>query len=362
MIFLISATAALISAGLTPLIAKIALRLGVVDDPAIQPARRLHTMPVPLLGGVAIWVTIVAGIVAYGFVGNSLNAGYIARRQLVGLLAGSTLLMIGGYLDDRYRLTPKRSIVFPILAVLVVIMSGVGVNFITNPLGGVWRIDGWKISLNVFSILPITFSVGSVCLTFAWLMGMMYTTKLLDGLDGLVSGITVIGAFTLAALSLTSAVHQPDTALLAALTAGAWLGFLVHNLAPARIFLGEGGALLAGYMIGTMAIIAGGKIATALLVIGVPALDVGWVIARRVLWERRSFALPDRKHLHFRLLDVGLTIRQTVAVFWLSSAIFGLAAILLQSRGKLVALLILASLMALGGLSLVLISTKRQRA
>ncbi|MEK7391817.1 MAG: undecaprenyl/decaprenyl-phosphate alpha-N-acetylglucosaminyl 1-phosphate transferase, partial [Fibrobacterota bacterium] len=127
--------------------------------------------------------------------------------------------------------------------------------------------------------------------------------------------------------------------------AGSMLGFLVWNFYPAKIFLGEGGSLFAGFMLGVLAVIAGGKIAIALLVIGLPALDLVWIIFRRVFWERHSLALADRKHLHFRLLDLGLTERQAVLLLYLFAVLFGGVALFLPSREKLVALGILIVLM-----------------
>ena len=130
---------------------------------------------------------------------------------------------------------------------------------------------------------------------------------------------------------------------------------------PASIFLGEGGALYAGFMLGIMAIIAGGKIATTLLVVGIPLFDVAWVILRRLVWENRSPATADRKHLHFRLLDAGLSPRQAVLVFYAASAIFGGSAVFLRSRGKLIALLVLILLMvAVAGVTIKTSSRRRQ--
>ncbi|MEK7164383.1 MAG: MraY family glycosyltransferase, partial [Patescibacteria group bacterium] len=190
-----------------------------------------------------------------------------------------------------------------------------------------WRVGSFLILADSFTVL--------------WLLGTMYTTKLLDGLDGLVSGITVISAFIIFALSLTHKTYQPDVALLAIVLAGSLAGFLIWNFHPAKIFLGEGGSVWVGFMLGVLAIISGGKVATALLVMGVPILDVAWVIIRRVLWEKKSLGESDSKHLHFRLLTAGLSQRKSVLVLWGFSALFGVTSLFLQTRGKVYSLLIL---------------------
>jgi UDP-GlcNAc:undecaprenyl-phosphate GlcNAc-1-phosphate transferase len=181
-------------------------------------------------------------------------------------------------------------------------------------------------------------------------MGTMFTTKLLDGLDGLVSGITTIGAFIIFVLSLTDKTFQPDVALLAIVLAGASLGFLFWNAYPAKIFLGEGGSVWVGFMLGVLAIISGGKIATALLVMGMPILDVVWVILRRIFVDKKSPALGDDKHLHFRLLTAGLTHRKSVITLWGLSALFGVASLFFLTQGKvylLVALLFVMIVLAI---------------
>jgi UDP-N-acetylmuramyl pentapeptide phosphotransferase/UDP-N-acetylglucosamine-1-phosphate transferase len=141
---------------------------------------------------------------------------------------------------------------------------------------------------------------------------------------------------------------------------GALLGYLVYSFHPATIFFGEGGSTLTGFILGALSIILGGKIATALLVMGIPILDVAWVIVQRLL-NRKSPFIGDRLHLHFRLLDLGFTQRQTVLILYAISALFGLAAVYLQSFGKLVALLILFTVMVGLGVTVVSMYRKKQK-
>lgn len=313
----------LLSAGLTFLVMKLALKLKVVDRPDIE--RKAHAREVPLLGGLAIFAAFF--IILY-FVQDKLLVGDLQPRHWLGFFAGGVFLMIGGWLDDKYNLKPFQQIVWPILAVICVIIGGVEIEKITNPLGGYFYPGAL-----------------SAALIAAWLLGMMYTTKLLDGLDGLVSGLTAIGAMIIFLFTITTKYYQPDIGLAALILAAASMGFLFFNWSPAKIFLGEGGSLFLGYALGVLAIISGGKIAIALLVMGIPILDVAWTILRRLMSGKNPFKFADRKHLHFRLLSLGLSARKSVWLYYAMAVIFGLSALFLQSLGKLIALAALGLVM-----------------
>lgn len=324
---------------LTYLVRHCALRLNIVDRPGGQ--RKIHSEPIPLLGGVALFIALVSVSAFYYFVHfenwHAITDFQIHPKHLAGILMGGFLLVIGGVLDDIFRLGPRTQIIWPICAVLVVISSGIGVEVISNPLGGVLHLDAYNITDT---------------LTFFWLMGTIYTTKLLDGLDGLVSGVTSIGMVIIAIISIFIFVNYP-TAILATITAGVFVGFLFWNFYPAKIFLGESGSTLAGYLLGVFAIISGAKFATLLLILGIPILDAAWVILRRIFIEKRSPFSGDRKHLHFRLLDAGFSHRTAVLILYFFSASFGILALFLQSSQKILALVLLAILMIMGGILLV---------
>jgi len=345
---------------LVPAVRYWAVKFQIVDNPSIDPERRVHDNPIPLLGGVAIWCSIVVMLIWYAFFKTELVSAYINAKAILGIIIGGSILMIGGYIDDRYKLTTFWKVVLPFIAAIVVIASGIGVNFITNPFGGVWRIDQLKIELFTVNGVSYFFNVWADLFTLFWLVGLVYTTKLLDGLDGLVTGVTSIGAGIVVFLCLMAPVLQPDTALLAAIIGGAFLGFLPYNWSPASIFLGDGGSLLSGFLLGCLAIIAGGKIATTILILGVPAIDVVWVMTRRVVFEHRWPIMPDRKHLHFRLLDIGLSKRQAVLIIYLVIFAFGVSALFMQSQQKLFALLLLIVLVVIGGFLLVLLEKKNR--
>lgn len=328
--FVLSAALALVA---TPAIRKLAHRYGFLDQP--RPPRNLHSYPVAKLGGVAVFIAIVIAIAVF-WISGGINFDIVPERFILGIIAGALVLVIGGIIDDKYDLPAKYLWIAPAVAAVIIPLVGIGVGItsISNPFGN-------PISL-AFPVLGIP---ASGIFIFLWMLGMMFTTKFLDGLDGLVAGIGLIAGLTLFSLSLTESVNQPITATLAIILVGALAGYLVYAFHPATIFFGEGGSLLIGFMLGVLSVILGGKIATALLVMGIPILDVAWVIMQR-LWNGQSPFIGDRLHLHFKLLDLGFSQKQTVLILYIISAVFGFTAVFLQSMGKLVALMILFGLMA----------------
>ena len=326
-------------------IRRLASRHQIVDRPETDPSRKIHTQPIPLLGGLSLFITIAVMIGVFCVIQNRLLGGYLLPKHLVGGLVGGLIIMFGGYVDDRYRLSPGKQIIFPILASLVIIASGIGVQYISNPFGRAIQLDSIRLVLFTWHGLPYGITLFSDLFAFVWLMGMMYTTKFLDGLDGLSTGIGTIGAVIIFFLSLAKTVAQPETALLSIIFAGAGVGFLLHNFHPAKIFLGEGGSVFIGFFLGVLSIISGAKIATALLIMGIPILDALWVIVRRVFWEHRPIASGDKKHLHFRLLDAGLSHRQAVIFLYVMTAGFGMAGLYFQGRTKIYTLIALAVFM-----------------
>lgn len=295
----------------------------ITDKPKI--ARKIHTRPIPLLGGVGVYSAFALLILWYLFFTPegwpSITDTHVLQKHIFGILIAGFFLVLGGFLDDIYNLKPYQQVVWPILAALTVIASGIGVEKLTNPFGGY-----------VFLNEPF-----SDLLTFVWLLLIIYTTKFLDGLDGLVSGMTVINAWIIALLSLFFFINIP-TAVLAIIIAGTFSGFLIWNFHPAKIFLGEAGSTLAGFLLGVLAIISGAKVATTLLILGIPILDGIWVVFRRMIIEKRSPFQGDKKHIHFRLLDVGLSQRQVVLFLYMVAAICGGFALFLQSSQKIYAL------------------------
>lgn len=350
----------LISFFLTFLIRKIAIKFGIADKPGGE-SKKIHKKSIPLLGGIAIFISAFVLFFYYAFFTNLLFDGFFLPKYLVGMFAAGLILMIGGFLDDKYNLPAKYQWIAPLIAALVIVASGIGIDFIRNPLGQAIQLDSIKITLFEWGGLPYKIVLFSDIFTIIWLLGMTYTTKLLDGVDGLSCGVSLIGFVVIAFLSLTQEVMQPETAFLAIVFAGSCLGFLLHNFYPARIFSGEGGSLFYGFMLGTLAVLSGSKIATALLVLGIPILDVLWAFGRRLAKKKSPF-YGDSQHLHHRFLNIGISQRKTVIIFYLISASFGVFALILQGVDKLIALIFLIIFMIILATVLIIIFRRKKEA
>ncbi|PIS05143.1 MAG: hypothetical protein COT81_02710 [Candidatus Buchananbacteria bacterium CG10_big_fil_rev_8_21_14_0_10_42_9] len=329
--FIIPFTCALIfCSALTPAVIKLARLLNIQDAPAVS--RKIHSYPVPLMGGLAIYLAYVLALWL------SFKLGYFEGTKIIwphvtAMLIGGGVLMLGGVLDDKFNLKPIQQIFFPVIAVLIVIFSGLSIEYLTNPTGGI-------IDLAQTPLL-------SLGLTFIWLLAMTYTTKILDGLDGLVGGITVIAAMIIFAVSLKWDSQPSATSVLTLILAGSALGFLIFNWHPAKIFLGEGGSVVTGFFIGVLSIISGAKIATTLLIMTIPIIDVAWVVYQRLKDRAHPLKTGDRRHLHFRLLNIGFTHRQSVVFLLVISALFGITGLFLNTVGKIAVLAILSLLTVL---------------
>lgn len=316
----------ILSVLLTDVVRDLANRWGIVDR--ANKDRKVHKGAMPMMGGVAIYFAFSFVVATVLLTTDHFTMGEITDMHFIGFLFGGWILIIGGILDDQYELPPKLSIIFPILASLVAVVSGIGVSKITNPFGEPFEIG----------------SMISSVFTFIWLMGMIYTTKLLDGLDGLATGVSAIGALMISLLALSAAFYQPDVALVSLIVLAVLIGFLMWNFNPAAIFLGEGGSTFVGYLVGVLAVISGSKVATALLVIGIPALDVGFVLFDRMKRGKPIFS-GDGSHLHHKLLASGLSHRQVVLLYYAIAIGFGVTTLIFSSWQKLLALSVLFVIM-----------------
>lgn len=326
--------ATFVSVLLTLVVRKLAQKLNIFDYPDEE--RKWHDHLTPLLGGTAIFISFWS-VVFYLYNYSGIVFKHFNTRQLVLFFLAGLILMIVGYFDDRFKIVYHYRLLFSTLAVLLVLAGGLNFDGVTNPFGGTIGLDFWKIQTTYFG----TILVGVEIIAFLWLMGMIYTVKILDGLDGLATGVVMIGGFAVAALAGGSTKFlQPDVALIAFVLAGSCLGFLFFNFYPAKIFLGEGGGQFLGLMLGVVAIIAGSKIATALLVMAVPIIDLVWVIVARLL-SGQSVAKGDRRHLHFRLVDIGFKQWQAVLIYYGFSGLFGFFALYMSSIFKIISLLLL---------------------
>ncbi|MBT6254214.1 undecaprenyl/decaprenyl-phosphate alpha-N-acetylglucosaminyl 1-phosphate transferase [Candidatus Uhrbacteria bacterium] len=349
----------LISAFAVILVIGAARRLKIVDTPK-KDGRRVHKKPIPLLGGSAIFIAILIVTTIVLMRSDALVSGEVTAAHYIALLISMLILVIGGGLDDKFNLKPQYQILFPVLAALVAIGGGLGVEKLTNPFGGVLFLEAHTWDLFKLGAHNVAFSWPGDIIVFLWLMGMMYTTKLLDGLDGLATSIGSVGALVVLLLASTVAYLQPDIVVFAAIVFGALIGFLVWNMHPAKIFLGEGGALLVGFVLGSLAVLSGGKVATLLLVMGVPILDVVWVMYRR-RQAGRKVSKADRLHLHHRLYDLGMTQRDVVFFYTFLASMFGVMTLFLSSMAKLIALIGLSIVVLAGAFFLISLEKKAPR-
>jgi UDP-GlcNAc:undecaprenyl-phosphate GlcNAc-1-phosphate transferase len=342
-LILAAVAAGLASFLLTPLAIRFAPRLGTIDQPG--DARRIHQRPIPRSGGLAIAVAVV-GVGTVGFLANlafefapPLRA--VRAQQVAGLFGGVAVGAVLGYIDDRYELRARWQFGGQLLLAGIAIVSGVLITDMVNPLGG-----------DTLRFL----GPAAMVVTTVWVVGMVNSANFIDGLDGLLTGIAVIAAITLGAVSLLSPPIQPVVALLCALLAGALLGFLPYNFHPARIFLGTAGVFVIGYSLAVLSVIGSAKIAVALLVLGVPIIDTFWIIVRR-LKEGRSPFSSDRGHFHHRLLDLGLSHSRAVLVIYGLCVVLAVLSLVLSGRGQISAF---AVIVIAGGVALYLLTRRAQ--
>lgn len=305
---------------LMPLIIKLAFRIGAIDRPS---ARKVHSQPMPRLGGAGIFVAFVIVVVAT----QSLD------KTLMGILLGGTAVFLVGVLDDIYHLNPWTKLAAQIVAALIAVYFGVRVHVMTNPFDGVFQLGALSIPL-----------------TLLWIIGITNAVNLIDGLDGLAGGVCAIAAITIGIVALKG--DQAAAAYVAMVLAGAIAGFLPHNFHPARIFMGDSGSMFLGFILACLSISGLAKGATLIslcipvIILGIPVFDTLFAIIRRVNNQTPIFG-ADKAHLHHRLMDMGLSHQRSVIIIYIVSAFFGGAAVVMTYVSSPKALLILAVVLAL---------------
>jgi UDP-GlcNAc:undecaprenyl-phosphate GlcNAc-1-phosphate transferase len=298
---------------LTPTVRRFAIRLRMVDRPD---HRRVNKRPVPRGGGIAVVVSFLAVAIGILVVNDRFDIVHtpVDGPQLIALLAGSALAAGLGALDDYFDLRARYQLVTQLALAAFALALGISIDFVNNPFG----------PNNIQFAEP--FAAG---FTVLWILGMINSMNFIDGLDGLSSGIGLIAALTLGVISLTTQIGQPFVSLLCVALAGALLGFLRWNFQPATIFPGTSGTMAVGYALAVLSILGSAKVAVALLVLGVPIIDTFWIIVRRLLNGRSPFS-ADRGHIHHRLLDLGLSHRQTVVLIYGICAALGILSLALS--------------------------------
>lgn len=313
---------------------------------AIPSGRRQHKQPTPQLGGLGIGVALLLFLVL-GTGMHLFTDTHIQVQQLIGFAMGVLILLVVGVLDDLADWSAITRFSLYAFASLIVVLAGTSVRAITCLDGQACSLVWWQSAAWVSGPLRLQFSLPGDILAWAWLFLVTFTTKLLDGLDGLVTGQTMIGAFIILLLTLTPFFFQPAVAFLAMTVLGAYAGFLPRNFPPARQFLGESGSVLAGFSLAFLSLVSGAKMAMAFLALGLPLIDMLIVVFDRVRSGRAPWR-GDRTHLHFRLQDdAGLSSLQSVMLLWTLSLFFGVAALLMKTGGKII-LAILVVLTTIG--------------
>ncbi|MCI9186283.1 MAG: undecaprenyl/decaprenyl-phosphate alpha-N-acetylglucosaminyl 1-phosphate transferase [Oscillospiraceae bacterium] len=324
--------AALIALVTTPVVRSLAFKMRAVDVP--KDNRRMHNHPIPRMGGLAIFLGFLFSVLIF----------VPLTDELRGMLLGAVVIVVLGVLDDIYALPAMPKFLVQIGAALIAVLQGNVITHLSNP--------------NLFSASPIwNLGVLSIPFSVLWIVAITNAVNLIDGLDGLACGVSAISSMTLLVIALT--VSEPQVALLMAALAGACLGFLPYNLNPAKIFMGDTGSTFLGYVLAVVSIQGLFKYATIIsfavpfLLMGLPIFDTCFAILRRVSHGQSPMA-PDRGHIHHRLIDMGLSQKQAVAVLYVISAILGLSAVVLTTSGVTKAMLFLASLCVAGGVAAML--------
>jgi UDP-GlcNAc:undecaprenyl-phosphate GlcNAc-1-phosphate transferase len=321
------AMAFLVTLATTPLVRYYARRGGMVDKPE---ARRVNRRPMARGGGVAIGAGFVSvsllmlvlnGVFNMDFVDEPAGVGV---GQIAALLGGGVLAVGIGLLDDYFQLRARWQFLGQLVLAGLALALGVSVATVNFP----FVTDGAR-----HLVGPI-----AAAATVLWIVGMINSTNFIDGLDGLSTGIALIAALTLGTISLGIGTDEPFVALFCFVLAGALAGFLRWNFFPAKIFSGTSGITFVGYTLAVLSILGAGKIAVALLVLGVPILDTFWTVVRRAAKGRSPFA-PDRGHIHHRLLDLGLSHRGTVLLIYGVCAILAVMSLVLSVTGQMYAFL-----------------------
>jgi len=318
---------------LTLLVGAFCRKVGWLDRPA---ARRVHAKAVPRLGGVAIFLAFLVASLLFYNPAPDLNA-HPHERTIYWLLiaAGALMVLVHAY-DDIVGLKPWPKLIAQTLAVVIILapwgttFNGILIFTFNNPFGVDLAQAGlpWYREPTLFLFTHDTtislIAIPAVLFTWFWIVGMMNTVNLIDGLDGLATGVVSIAALFITLISFF--LQQYSIAILSAIFTGAALGFLPHNWNPAKIFMGDSGSMFLGLGLAVLSIMGGAKIALALIVLGVPILDVAVVMINRVR-RGQSPLHYDKTHLHYRLMATGLSARKICYLFYGLTFVFGLLAL-----------------------------------
>lgn len=313
---------------------KIYPKLGLMDRPHKY---GLSRAPIPYPGGILLYLVFLVLCLVF----------FEPTLKLIGLLLGAGILVIISFIDDRIGLSPWVRLMNQILVAVIMVAAGIGITHISSPFGGTIRLDDIQITLNIGSYSQTLLVISSL-FTIAWIVLVVNTMNWLDGIPGMVSGISTLGGLALFFLSITPFVNQPEVALLALIVAMIAFAFWIFDFYPPKFLMGDSGTMFFGLLLAVMAIFSGGKIATAFLILGFAILDALYVIVYRLYkrqapwkggeWDKYRKAV----HLHHRLLQSGFSERQVLGMIYAMSAIFGITALFIGTKGKFWAIVVLA--------------------
>ncbi len=312
----------LLSFGLTPLVKRLAYKIGAVDVP--KDRRRMHSHPIPRLGGLAIFVGFVITVLLFAQ----------PDRQLRGILLGACLIVAVGVVDDSHPLGAGIKFILQIVAALIAVWHGVVIQMISNPLpfiGGPY----WD------------FGIMAVPITVIWIVAVTNSVNLIDGLDGLADGVSTIAALTMLIIALL--MGDLKMAVICAALVGACVGFIPYNRNPAKIFMGDTGATFLGYMLATVSVTGLFKLYAMIsfivpfIILGFPIYDTASAFTRRILKGQNPMT-ADRSHTHHKLIDMGMNQKQAVATLYLIAGVLGLCAVMIVTTGYVKVILSVAAL------------------
>lgn len=294
---------------------KFANKKGIIDNPK-QDDRRVHKVPIPRVGGIAMVAGVMMAILAFYIF--TLCMGIDLDMRLLGYVLGAILIIIMGFVDDIINMKPLYKFLIQLVAGMVIYVFGISIAGIKIPF----------IYTNI-----IDFGIWSFPITLIWVLGITNAVNLIDGLDGLAAGISSIASISL--LIIFAIIGAPIEALIIALAlVGATIGFLPYNFNPAKTFMGDTGSNFLGYTLATVSILGMAKgytliaIAAPLIVCGVPVFDMLFAIIRRLIRHQKLTA-PDKGHIHHRLLKHGFSQRQAVLILYGLTSVLGIIAVTL---------------------------------
>ena len=341
-IFLPLIVALIATLAITPVAIALVKKLGLIDDPSKHKHPGIiHKVPIPRGGGIPLFLGVLIASLIF----------LPVTKTTISLFLGSFLALIVGILDDKFDLSPYLRFGLNIISAAIVVGGGISIPFVTNPFGGILNLSIALFTLDLFNYqFTLYISQLIALIWFVWVMNMLNWSK---GVDGQMPGIIVISAIVIGLLSLRfPVINQIDitSAKLSFILAGAALGFLFYNYYPAKIFPGYGATAIY-LLLAAVSILSSVKLATAILVMGIPMIDGVITMLRRILSGKSPF-WHDKKHLHHLLLHMGLGPRKVASFYWLISAISGCISLFLSSRGKIFAVIMI--IIVIGGFLLFL--------